>query len=829
MGDKINGDGNDNYLLGGEGDDTLNGGAGADTMEGAAGNDLYFVDNAGDLIVENPDEGSDTVRSKIDWALGANLENLVLLGGAVSGSGNELDNRITGNDNDNYLFGGDGNDTLNGGGGFNELAGGAGDDVYLIESADWNNIVEEFDHGHDTVRTSVDGSIAYLANVEDLVLLGSAVSGLGNELDNRLVGNDNDNSLSGGDGNDTLNGGAGADTMEGGEGNDLYFVDNAGDVVVENPDQGHDTVRSSINWTLGTNLEDLLLLGGAVSGYGNELDNRITGNSNDNELSGGDGNDTLNGGTGEDVLAGGVGDDLYLVDNEGDVVGEGFDEGHDTVRTAVDWTLGANFEDLVLLGSAVSGSGNELDNRITGNDIGNDLSGGDGNDTLNGRIGADTLNGGKGDDLYVIDDANDLVVESALEGHDTVRSSVDFDLNVTTEIEDLVLTGDANLTGSGNELANRITGNSGANNLLGWGGDDLLLGGAGDDTLDGGDGSDTLRGGAGDDNYYVYDASDKVSESAGGGRDLVWAYTDYKLGADVECLNILGGSVFYGNSGDNFISNLSTTNAVTIDAGAGNDFIETLTLFGSSTLIGGDGNDYYLFEFRNDTAVVEAVGGGVDTIEARYENLDLNFYSNIENGVLGAFGAQNGTGNALDNKLSGIWFANAINGGDGNDTLDGDRYNLVSGVIGNDTLYGGNGDDRIEGSHASDLLDGGDGADTLVAGAGADQLTGGTGRDIFEVGKIGGLDTVTDFESGAGGDVLDLHDVLSGYDGGTSDANDFVKFASVGNDTLVQVDADGVGGSVGFVDAVLLKGVNLTDVGQAIADGNLILQSSEIA
>jgi Ca2+-binding RTX toxin-like protein len=124
------------------------------------------------------------------------------------------------------------------------------------------------------------------------------------------------------------------------------------------------------------------------------------------------------------------------------------------------------------------------------------------------------------------------------------------------------------------------------------------------------------------------------------------------------------------------------------------------------------------------------------------------------------------------------------------------------------------------GSSGSDRLDGGDGADTLI---------GGYGRDTFAVGKIGGLDTILDFQGGAGGEVLDLSDVLIGYDGVTSDANDFVKFTNAGGGTLVQVDADGASGSVGFVDIMLLPGGSLTNVGQAIANGNLILQSSEIA
>lgn len=182
-----------------------------------------------------------------------------------------------------------------------------------------------------------------------------------------------------------------------------------------------------------------------------------------------------------------------------------------------------------------------------------------------------------------------------------------------------------------------------------------------------------------------------------------------------------------------------------------------------------------------------------------------------------------GTGSALANKISGDSGSNILYGLDGNDTLDGDLNN-GGGAVGNDTLYGGNGDDWIEGAIGSDLLDGGDGNDTLVASYGADQLTGGAGSDTFEIARIHVLDSVTDFQSGANGDTLDISDLLTGYDGVTSDPSEFVKFATANGGTLVQVDADGAGGDAEFVDTVLLQGVNLSDVGQAIADGNLIMQ-----
>jgi Ca2+-binding RTX toxin-like protein len=284
---------NDN-LTGLGGNDTLDGGAGADTMAGGVGNDIYFVDNSGDVVVEQASEGTDTVNASITYTLGANVENLTLTGTVViNGTGNTLNNIITGNAAANVLDGGMGADTM---------SGGAGNDVYIVDNGG-DQVIETTSGGTDTVNASITWSLS--ANVENLTLTGSAtINGVGNALNNVITGNAAAN---------ILDGGAGADTMAGGAGNDVYIVDNAGDVVIEGASAGTDSVSTSITYTLTANVENLTLTGSAaITGMGNDLNNAITGNGANNMLSGGVGADSLNGGLGADTLDGGAGADIFI-------------------------------------------------------------------------------------------------------------------------------------------------------------------------------------------------------------------------------------------------------------------------------------------------------------------------------------------------------------------------------------------------------------------------------------------------------------------------------------------------------------------------------------
>lgn len=487
-------DGND-VLQGAGGNDFIDGGSGADFMIGGRGSDLYIVDDIGDLITENSNlTGVDTVRSSISFVLGSGLEDLVLTGIALIGA--------TGNDDDNILIGNDAANTLSGGLGADTLIGGLGDDIYVIDDADV--LTELANGGTDTVRSS--STYALLATFENLELLGSGdIDGLGNSMANILSGND---------GSNLLDGGAGADQMAGARGSDIYVVDNASDVVQELPGQGSDKILSSISYQLSSNVETLVLTGtAAINGTGNSAANMLVGN---------DAANVLDGRFGADQMSGGKGSDRYIVNDTGDVVTELANSGTDLVESSASYTLSAFVENLKLTGiGGTNGTGNGLNNNIGGNTGSNNLSGGGGNDFINGGGGADTMVGGTGDDTYVVDDAGDLVVETAGAGVDTVYSSRNYTLGDNVEKLELLTSG--TLTGTGNGLDNHIRGNVSNNILRGLTGNDTIFGGDGNDRIFGGAGSDVLTGGRGYD-QFMFDTA-----PSGENADVI---TDFTHGTD---------------------------------------------------------------------------------------------------------------------------------------------------------------------------------------------------------------------------------------------------------------------------------------------------------
>jgi trimeric autotransporter adhesin len=265
--DILNGGDGVDYLEGNDGDDRLNGGIGTDNLIGGMGNDTYVVNGFADIITELLNEGTDTVETDITLDLNnfANVENLTLTGtGIINATGNTLNNVLTGNSEANILAGGAGNDRLIGGVGNDTMKGGAGNDTYVIDVTT-DIITENLNEGTDTVEAAISFDLTNIANVEKLVLTGTAATGIGNGLGNTITGNVAAN---------TLNGGTGVDTLIGGAGNDTYVVDNTLDVVTELAGEGTDLVQSSVTtYTLSANVENLTLTGtGLINGTGNILD-----------------------------------------------------------------------------------------------------------------------------------------------------------------------------------------------------------------------------------------------------------------------------------------------------------------------------------------------------------------------------------------------------------------------------------------------------------------------------------------------------------------------------------------------------------------------------
>lgn len=337
--------------------------------------------------------------------------------------------------------------------------------------------------------------------------------------------------------------------------------------------------------------------GGGDKNHGFSGNDRLFGKGGNDTLSGGNGNDTIYGGAGSDIMLGGAGNDSYFVNDAGDAVFETTSTaslvdagGIDVVQSAVSFNLDASVgvrfvENLVLIGTTdINGTGNALANRLMGNV---------GNNVLNGGLGNDTMIGGLGNDTFIVNSAGDRVVEArtARGGFDWVESAVTFNLDANSGVrfvENLVLTGTADIDGIGNELVNRLIGNAGNN------------------VLDGAFGKDIMVGGAGNDTYKVDSAGDSIFESMtttstidAGGMDVVRSTVTFSLDTSVgvrfvENLMLIGNSNINGTG--NMLANRLTGNAGNnvLNGGLGND-----------TMIGGAGGDTFAFSgaFGNDRVI----------------------------------------------------------------------------------------------------------------------------------------------------------------------------------------------------------------------------------
>jgi Ca2+-binding RTX toxin-like protein len=517
------------------------------------------------------------------------------------------------------------------------------------------------------------------------VTIENAIGGSGND---ELIGNVVAN---------VLNGGIGRDTMRGGQDNDTYYVDNVGDNVIELANEGTaDIVYSSLfSYTLSDNVENLTLIDSSTRGTGNGLVNVITGNDRDNLLDGKEGNDTLYGGGEDDKLTGGIGADLLDGGIGSDTTSYSTSSAGVTVNLTTGQITGGDATGDILQ-SIEYLEGSELRDILTGDSQNNRLWGLGGDDILDGGLGDDSMFGGKDNDEYYVDSINDTVTEYANEGIDRVFSSVTYTLK--ENVENLTLTGNSIINGTGNSLSNTITGNESDNYLYGLDGDDTLIGGGGSDILDGGLGADSLFGGLGNDNYYVDNINDIITEYANQGNDNVFSSVTYRLEDDLENLTLTGNSIINGtgNSLGNIITGNDASN--TLDGKAGNDFLYGNA--GNDTILGDDGDD-------------KLIGGlGADILNGG-NGIDFASYLTATNGVTASLSAsQNNTGDAQGDIYQ---FIENLEGSEFGDSLFGDNQSNI--------LIGLGGDDFLDGFGGNDILLGGKGSDTYKVYSAGDVVT----------------------------------------------------------------------------------------------------------
>ncbi len=474
-----------------------------------------------------------------------------------------------------------------------------------------------------------------------LIVGDDAPTDTGDQTDNSLVGSDSRDMLLGLGGNDVLSGRIGNDFLDGGSGNDTLY-----------------------------------------------------GDSDDDKLYGGAGDDKLDGGSGSDLMVGGTGHDTYEVDSSSDIVVETIPGtatgGIDTVRTTVSYTLTANVENLVLVDRPLSSPESTINNiNGTGNTLDNTLIGNSGVNTLDGGTGADVMQGGSGNDVYVVDDPGDLVIETdninnpkndgtgyiLIDWVDLVQSSISYTL--TDFVENLQLTGSADLDGTGNTLDNVIYANTG---------DNVLNGGANSLIVNGVQNPDEYAALQGDTVSYLFGATAGVTVSLA----LSTAQDTYGSGVDtlIGFENLTGSAYsdeLTGDAGNNVLNGGSDLRNFT-----GNNS-------GADILRGGDGNDSYIVD-GGDTVI--ETNTSLTQIDTVFSWVDFRLPDNVENLRLLPFTRVyptpsspniNAIGNALNNSLIGNAGNNILDGGSGADQMYGglgdDTYIVDNiGDVVNDTL-----------------------------------------------------------------------------------------------------------------------------------------------
>ncbi|MGF1476108.1 MAG: calcium-binding protein [Geminicoccaceae bacterium] len=473
---------------------------------------------------------------------------------------------------------------------------------------------------------------------------------------------------------------------------------------------------------------------------------------------------------------------------------------------------------------------------IIGTDDDDLLIGRRGDDDLIGGEGDDGLFGGRGDDDLFGDAGEDLVVGGR--GDDLLRGGADDD---------------------------RLIGGRGDDLLIGDTGDDFIAGGRGDDisVWNNGDGSDLISGGGGHDRQQVNlaDGGNDVATIAEARRGVAFERDAFESGAGAFALDIRTTETLEvnGNGGDDMIALVGDIiQAIDLELNGGADTADDAPAVSAADIATGDTLD--LGEL--DTGVlVDLDENNQGVLQPADENSDstapgLSDFGFLETAdgdrveILDDF--ENVVGTAYNDTIFGNIQNNVLLGGDGDDALHpfggtdfvdggggtdilflqgfgvGQFVDFEAGVAGNlnetgdgiaegasintfinfENVNGSSvGGDVILGDAGDNGLNGLGGDDVLVGNAGSDTMSGGDGADTFVLGDTGNgdVDTIIDFEVGI--DVLQLDDLLQGFDAGT-ELEAVVALEDNGTDTIVQVGTD----ESGFTDLAVLTGVTGTSL-----------------
>ena len=629
---------------------------------------------------------------------------------------------------------------------------------------------------------------------------------------NSLFGGAAADTLETGAGNDSLDGGLGADTLRGGAGNDTYFVDDSGDRIVEFAGAGTDTVRTSLaNYTLGTNLENLVFAADMTRPLPRSINATGTGNALANSLQGGDGNDTLSGGAGNDTLAGGLGDDSLVGGADFDIIDYSSSQRSVSIDLAQTGTLtddqtggagadsfGSDIEGV--RGAATVGSrlsGNASDNLLIGGTGDDTIDGRDGNDTITGAGGKDSLAGGLGNDTFIV-----TTGEATIDGGGNAASgdTVDFSLaasGITINLAGPVgtysiglasgeLRGLENYTGS--DLADQFTGSTGGESLSGGVGNDTLLGNAGSDTLSGGAGADLIQSGLAGSSYSLvggtvlsgyldttipitsntsvglagsqFAMSFRFASTGGTTTDRYSLYMALGATRTVNDANSLSleldptGTAIRLMRGATQINRWDTPGQVSLFDGAWHQF--TLSVKDNVGTIFVDGNAFATQSLVGLLPSVGAKFGYVGSGSAMTVSVDdmAYFDRSLTSTEMGTLWSQPGIAGIPTGAMA-VWTADEANAwvssaSRGSDLMSNDANTPTSNgtdAVG-DRFDGGDGNDTLRGGAGADTIVGGNGDDVLVGGRGNDNLSGGQGNDTLD-GRAGS-DTLA---GGIGDDV----------------------------------------------------------------------------